>query len=49
MRPTEAQKTRTPENPNGYDGFAAPFKDLAELKARIESAHARADVCKTRC
>jgi hypothetical protein len=39
MRPTEAQHAH-PENPNGYDGVAAPLKDLAELKARVESAHA---------
>jgi hypothetical protein len=39
MRPTEAQ-TAHPENPHGFDGSAAPLKDLAELKARVESAHA---------
>jgi hypothetical protein len=39
MRPTEAQSAH-PDNPNGYDGSAAPLKDLAELKARVESAHA---------
>jgi hypothetical protein len=39
MRPTEAQHAH-PENPNGYDGAAAPLKDLVELKTRLESAHA---------
>lgn len=39
MRPTEAQSAH-PDNPNGYDGSAAPLKDLAELKARVEKTHA---------
>jgi hypothetical protein len=39
MRPTEAQDAH-PDNPQGHDGAAAPLKDLGELKARIESAHA---------
>ncbi len=39
MRPTEAQHAH-PENPNGTDGAAAPFQDLAELKSRLEAAHA---------
>jgi hypothetical protein len=46
MRPTEAQGAH-PENPNGYDGSAAPLKDLAELKARVESAHAALTVHST--
>jgi len=39
MRPTEAAQAH-PENPNGFDGTAAPLKDLGELKARVEAAHA---------
>jgi hypothetical protein len=39
MRPTESQHVH-PENPNGYDGSAAPLKDLSELKSRVEGAHA---------
>ena len=39
MRPTEAQSAH-PENPGGYDGAAFPLKDLAELKARVDAAHA---------
>src|SRR5262249_44284448 len=39
MRSTEAQDAH-PENPQGYDGAAPPLKDLAGLKARLESVHA---------
>ena len=39
MLPTEAQVSH-PENPNGYDGSSAALKDLWELKARLETAHA---------
>ena len=39
MRPIEAQSAH-PENPGGYDGAAFPLKDLAELKARLDAAHA---------
>ena len=39
MRPTEAQSAH-PENPGGYDGPTFPLKDLAELKGRLDAAHA---------
>ena len=47
MRPTEAQSAH-PDNPNGYDGAAAPLKDLAELKARARERPRRADGRRTR-
>jgi hypothetical protein len=39
MRPVEAQDAHI-ENPQGYDGAAAPLLDLADVKTRLEQAHA---------
>ena len=37
LLPSEAPEA-DPANPRGYDGAAAPLKDLADLKARVEGA-----------